>query len=1233
MRTKKVRYAIAFIMTLIMVFSMVFNNVSYAITLLDENNENDLRIHYEFNELSVTDKSTIIDSSGNGNNGILKGNGASIEEGVLTLPGGKGGSKAAFVEFPEGVFDNQNTLTISIWLKNETGAGNYSAMFFGTREAPPAQYWLLNPCSPGGNYKSVFTDSYSASAPWNNEKGVFTGQKTDGNWALYTTVITPKTESENGSITAYYNGKFVGREVLTRNVSDFGKDLVGYIGKSSYQSDIFYKGSIKDVKVYSSALSDLDIKEEYYNNMDEGDIDTALLEDMEGLSFNKTDIISNITLQTRGIKNGSRITWVSDNEDYITNNGEVTRPINENKEVTLTATLSLAGRSMEKDFNLTVLSDDPKNDANELASNLILNGNHVTDNIILPTTAGKDSTITWMSSNEGYITSEGVVTRPNIGEGNREVKLTAEVLYNGAKVTKEFIVTVIEEYYGYLMSYILEGNQAINNSLHLAYSMDGKEFIALNSNTGISFAKNSSTSQSYNPNGFKSPFIFRKDDGTYGLIATNNDNSSYVYVLESKDLINFTNETTLMLNNSGIKVLNPECSYDTTTGEYIISWTDGNKTYKNTTKDFIKASSPIEGTHEFSTNNATVLPENAIQSKIFNVTKDEYTKVVNKLAPVVNTGVEKVSVETLVGENIELPKQVIGNYNDGSTSSVPVEWNKDDIEKINIDEPGTYEVSGIVERKEYPNPFIEERADPWILKASDGYYYFTASYPQKGYSDKEGYSKVTLRRSLTIDGLIDAEEVSIWDAYKSNGIYRNIWAPEIHEINGKLYVYYTGSIDRNNVFGIRPHVLECIDRNDPMNPNSWIERGAFKTTDDDKFSFSNFSLDMTYFENNGEHYVIWAQNAPISKMYMAKVDPDSPWKLTSKAMELTTPEYSWERQVYNVNEGPAVLKKNGKVFVCFSAAGVGPEYSIGILSADEDSDLMELSSWTKTPYPILTSADVPGEYGPGHNSFTVDEYGNDVFVYHARSQECYEGKCEWAGLDALADPCRHARVKNVHWAADGTPILKMTSDQAISETNKNIIATIVVSEVVKETQEAPKNLIGLEPTSKNGSDGKITGVTTEMEYSNTELGEYTVCEGNEIDGLVAGEYYVRYSETDTKYASNTIKVIVPEYEDNEKPIVVSKVTNLKGVESNNTVKLTWDEPEDKNGLVEYIIYKDGKELTRVPLGSSEYLVSSLKFNTIYGFKVTTRYSNEKISKPVSINIRTEKNKSILDYFR
>lgn len=1057
-RKKLTALAMSFIMT----SSMLCNNVTYATTKDVVDEEKELILNYEFSESVFLDGSTIVDSSGKGNNGTIKGNGASISNNVLTLPGGNTGSNAAYVQLPTGMFDNKDTLTISLWLKNETGAGNYAAMFFGTTESLPKQYWLLNPSAPNGCFKSVFTDSINASSPWTTEKGVSSGTKTDNNWGLYTTVI------EEGSISAYYNGEFIGSSELTRTVSEFGTNLVSYIGRSSY-SDKFYKGGVKSVKVYEGALSASEIKGEYFNGADEEIINKALLQDKDALNLSDTTVIEDIELPNVGKVNLSKITWKSSNEEYITNEGVVTRPTDGNKVVKLTATLTLGGMTEEKEFEITVLSADPKNDVEKLAANFKLNVNYVTEDFILPTTAGKGSTITWTSSNDEFVTSEGKVTRPEIEEGEKEVTLTAVIELNGEEATKEFMVTVIEKYYGYLMSYIKDGNTVLGNSLHLAYSLDGEEYTALNSDSGIAFAKNTSGSKNDNKNGFKSPFLFRKNDGSYGLIATNNNNYSYVYILESEDLVSFTNEIKLTLNSSGKKVLNPECYYDSATGEYVINWTDGSKKYKNTTKDFVNVSEAIEAEYKESNAEAKVMPSDSIKGNVLELTKEEYTKVVNKLGKVVNTEVEAVEIEVAAGEKAELPNQVTGYYSDGSTASLNVEWSEEDLKTVNFNKGGTYEISGTVSRKEYDNPFIEQKADPWITKGSDGYYYFTASYPMYGSNDSNGYSKVTLRRSKTIEGLQTAEEVTIWDSKNSTSIYRFIWAPEIHEINGKWYVYFTGSTS-SNVWGIRPHVLECTGDN-IMDASSWTERGRFQTVDGDSFSFNDFSLDMTYFENNGTHYVIWAQKGTASDLYMATINPDEPWKLTSKAMLLTTPEYSWERINENVNEGPAVIKRNGKVFVYFSAAATGVEYCMGVLTADENSDLMDENSWIKTPYPVLTSDDVPGEYGPGHNSFTVDENGNDVFVYHARSQECYENKCEYSNQDPLYDPCRHARLKNIHWAADGTPILKMTSEQAVSEENRTITATITVTgdvDAPEEDDEIEGSILHYDMTVENG---------------------------------------------------------------------------------------------------------------------------------------------------------------------
>ena len=318
--------------------------------------------------------------------------------------------------------------------------------------------------------------------------------------------------------------------------------------------------------------------------------------------------------------------------------------------------------------------------------------------------------------------------------------------------------------------------------------------------------------------------------------------------------------------------------------------------------------------------------------------------------------------------------------------------------------------------------FISQRADPYIVKGPDGYYYFTGSYPMLGENDPEGYDRVVLRKSKTIDGLRSAKEITIWDEKDSNTSFRYIWAPEIHYIGGSWYVLYAGSGQEDNVWNINCRALRCMGA-DPYN-DKWEEIGKFVGLPEDKYNpFSDFSLDMTYFECSGKHYVIWAQRVGTSNLYMAEIDPQKPWQLKSKSIELSSPTFDWERIKIPVNEGASVIKHRDRIFVVYSASATGPEYCIGMLYANIDADLMDLSSWTKSDKPLLTSDDLVGEYGPGHNSFTVDDQGNDIFVYHSRSQECFDKKCRWSGEYSLYDPCRSARVRPVIWTEDGFPIL------------------------------------------------------------------------------------------------------------------------------------------------------------------------------------------------------------------
>ena len=82
--------------------------------------------------------------------------------------------------------------------------------------------------------------------------------------------------------------------------------------------------------------------------------------------------------------------------------------------------------------------------------------------------------------------------------------------------------------------------------------------------------------------------------------------------------------------------------------------------------------------------------------------------------------------------------------------------------------------------------------------------------------------------------------------------------------------------------------------------------------------------------------------------------------------------------------------------------------------------------------------------------------------------------------------------------------------------------------ISKATQEAPSGLTGVEPSTEDGSDGKITGVTDKMEYRMEAEGSYTPCSGTEIENLSAGNYFVRYAGDHNHFASPDAEVTVGE---------------------------------------------------------------------------------------------------------
>ena len=243
-------------------------------------------------------------------------------------------------------------------------------------------------------------------------------------------------------------------------------------------------------------------------------------------------------------------------------------------------------------------------------------------------------------------------------------------------------------------------------------------------------------------------------------------------------------------------------------------------------------------------------------------------------------------------------------------------------------------------KRRFPNPLVEQRADPWIYKHTDGYYYFTASVP--------AYDCIELRRARSIEELGPPNQ-QIWSKHVKGRMSGHIWAPELHYIDGKWYIDFAagGSDEYETDWEIRMYVLEN-DADSPLEP-TWVEKGQLRT------NWDSFSLDATSFEHRGVRYLVWAQfKQDDSNLYIAEMS--DPWTIRGEQVLLLKPEYPWEIIGHRVNEGPAVVKKNGKIFISYSASATDSNYCMGLLTASDTNDLLDPNSWTQ-----ITGACIPNE--------------------------------------------------------------------------------------------------------------------------------------------------------------------------------------------------------------------------------------------------------------------------------
>lgn len=574
-------------------------------------------------------------------------------------------------------------------------------------------------------------------------------------------------------------------------------------------------------------------------------------------------------------------------------------------------------------------------------------------------------------------------------------------------------------------------NQSMGNSVHFAWAQEGKPFTALNKNYGIVYpSADISLENQIVEKGIVKPYIFTIPSGGFGILAVrvNKDGTQddgKIVFWQSSDLIHFT-EQVIPLGTGNI--LEIEALIGSSGGKLHVDWLSAQgKTFTSIIDLELRTVFSHEPREAFDVakTTSTFDIEGASPGNVIRVGKESIHAFVQAWSPVESVAV-LVPESICVNSKEELDKvKVTVAYSDGSTHLKPVIW---DTDTIDFKTAKAYTVSGTVAQDVYPFPLAIGYADPVIFQW-DGKYYFIST------NDNTHDVGIFVREAQSVPALFEKgfKEAIILDFNEEKDFIQTFWAPEFHIIGGELYILFAIG---GKVWGPQSHMMRLKQGGSIIKASDWEEPIRVMKQDGHCLTTAGITLDMTYFKANGSSYLVWSYRMmkPLdsgSMMYIAKTDENAPWKLISEPILLSRPLYGWENNDGTINnEGPYPLILGDTIFLAYTGGAAGGyTYAMGFLIANIHDDLLNPKNWQKTNASVLSSGDIAGEFGPGHNAFFVDRNGDIINTYHAQQHiEDRNPRC--------------SAMRRVHLGKNGMPLLNLSNEQDLRPNLKRIQASI-----------------------------------------------------------------------------------------------------------------------------------------------------------------------------------------------
>lgn len=313
----------------------------------------------------------------------------------------------------------------------------------------------------------------------------------------------------------------------------------------------------------------------------------------------------------------------------------------------------------------------------------------------------------------------------------------------------------------------------------------------------------------------------------------------------------------------------------------------------------------------------------------------------------------------------------------------------------------------------FVNPLLPSGADPWIISRNGFYYYMNTTG-----------SSLAIRKTRSIAALATAETKTVWRPPATGPYSHGIWAPELHYLRGRWYIYFAADAGRNESHRI--YVLENA-ATDPLD-GDWQFLGKVADPTD------RWAIDATVFENASRLYMVWSgwegEVNGAQNLYIAELS--DPQTVKGGRVRISTPEFPWEKigdlkprnaletnpadpanPIHvDVNEGPEILRHGDRIFLVYSAGGCWTDYySLGMLTASAGSDLLNPASWKKSPAPVFWLSPEAHAFGTGHNSFFQSPDGKEDWILYHANPEPGQG----------CGGHRAPRAQPFTWKPDGTP--------------------------------------------------------------------------------------------------------------------------------------------------------------------------------------------------------------------